>query len=401
MGDLSFGDPSTLCTPSERQSLARRLADNTAQLTTASLTAMEQRLSWFFDVDAEHRSWITLVARAGIDGFVQWVAGDDEHFDPAGVFYAAPRALTRMISLQQTVELMRVTIDVVEEQVDKIMDARDREILRPAALVYSREVAFGAAEVYARAAETRGAWDARLEALVVDAIVRAETDETVISRASALGWSNAGKVCVAVGMAPATQQSSSHPEVRRHAERLGLDTLVAHQGERLVLVLGGQPVTDDAAAIALVRELAVLFATGPIVVGPVVEHLADASSSVRAAVSGLRAATAWPEGPRILSSDDLLPERVLSGDGHARRRVVVEVYRPLSESGGDLLQTCIAFLDNGGSVEATARSLFVHANTVRYRIKRILDVTGYNAAAARDAYVLRLALTLGRLGAQR
>ena len=36
-------------------------------------------------------------------------------------------------------------------------------------------------------------------------------------------------------------------------------------------------------------------------------------------------------------------------------------------------------------------------NTVRYRLKRILDVTGYSPADPRDAYVLRLALTLGRL----
>lgn len=61
------------------------------------------------------------------------------------------------------------------------------------------------------------------------------------------------------------------------------------------------------------------------------------------------------------------------------------------------MQTCVSFLDNGCSVEATARGIFVHANTVRYRLKRILDVTGYSPADPRDAYVLRLALTLGRL----
>ena len=48
-------------------------------------------------------------------------------------------------------------------------------------------------------------------------------------------------------------------------------------------------------------------------------------------------------------------------------------------------------------MEATARDLYVHANTVRYRLKRIQDVTGYSPTDARDAYVLRLAVTLGRL----
>jgi DNA-binding PucR family transcriptional regulator len=41
--------------------------------------------------------------------------------------------------------------------------------------------------------------------------------------------------------------------------------------------------------------------------------------------------------------------------------------------------------------------LFVHANTVRYRLKRIAEVTGMSPSEARDAYTLRLALTLGRL----
>ena len=55
-------------------------------------------------------------------------------------------------------------------------------------LRYSREIAFSAAEVYARAAEARGAWDARLEALVVDSILREELDPSLASRMSALGW---------------------------------------------------------------------------------------------------------------------------------------------------------------------------------------------------------------------
>ena len=60
--------------------------------------------------------------------------------------------------------------------------------MREAVLRYSREIAFAAAEVYAQAAEARGAWDARLEALVVDALLRGEADDSLRSRAAALGW---------------------------------------------------------------------------------------------------------------------------------------------------------------------------------------------------------------------
>ena len=131
--------------------------------------------------------------------------------------------------------------------------------------------------------------------------------------------------------------------------------------------------------------------------GPVVGDLLAANRSARAAIAGLRAAPAWPEAPRPVSSDDLLPERALAGDGHARRQLVSEIYQPLVEAGSGLLETLTAYLDTSGSIEATSRVLFVHANTVRYRLKRIAEVTGMSPSEARDAYTLRLALTLGRL----
>ena len=133
------------------------------------------------------------------------------------------------------------------------------------------------------------------------------------------------------------------------------------------------------------------------VVGPVVADLVRANVSARAAVAGLRAAPGWPEAPRPVTSDDLLPERALSGDGHARRQLVQEVYVPLLEADDPTLDTVSSFLDHGGSIEATARAMFVHANTVRYRLRRAAEITGLSVSDARHAYTYRVALTLGRL----
>ena len=96
-------------------------------------------------------------------------------------------------------------------------------------------------------------------------------------------------------------------------------------------------------------------------------------------------------------ADDLLPERVLTGDGPARRALVDRVHRPLEAAGGPLLDTVTTYLEAGGSLEASARLLFVHPNTVRYRLRRAIDVCGYDVTAPRAAYVVRLALALGRL----
>ncbi len=383
-----------------RASIAKRLAAVTGKMTTATIAEMETRYHWFRRLDAEHRSWITLVAQAGIDGFVRWFAAPGPQMPSTSeVFGSAPRELARKISLYQTVELVRTTIEVVESQIDQLMPKGDRPILHAAIGQYSREVAFSAAEIYARAAELRGAWDERLEALVVDAVLRGETDETVLSRASTLGWHSTASVVVVVGPAP-LEPAQALESIRHIAAIAGSDMLGAVQGDRMVVVLGGAGLNSPDRAVEIVRKFVTMFGPGAVIVGPPVEHLMDASTSTREAVSAYRAAAGWPEAPRPVASHDLLPERALSGDGHARRALANDIYEPLQAAGSGLLETLVTFLDHGLSVEAAARALFVHANTVRYRLRRIHEVTGYSPTDPRDAYALRLAITLGRLFAR-
>jgi len=59
--------------------------------------------------------------------------------------------------------------------------------------------------------------------------------------------------------------------------------------------------------------------------------------------------------------------------------------------------TAEAYLERAPSLEATARELFVHPNTVRYRLSRIAETTGFSATDPRGALALRLALILGRI----
>ncbi|MDF2745892.1 MAG: PucR family transcriptional regulator [Propionibacteriaceae bacterium] len=381
-----------------RASIGKRLSSVTGAMTTATIAEMESRHQWFQRLDAEHRSQITLVAQAGIDGFVKWFANPDPRGPTTSeVFSSAPRELTRKISLHQTVELVRTTIDVVEAEIDELMPKGDRPVLHAAIVQYSREVAFAAAEIYARAAELRGAWDARLEALVVDAVLRGETDETVLSRASTLGWRSAAPVVVVVGSAPELEPALALEAIRHASVIRGADMLGAVQGDRMIIVLGSSAFTSADLAADVVQTFTGDFGPGPIVVGPPVEHLMEAASSTREALSGFRAAVGWPEAPRPVTAKDLLPERALAGDGHARRELARDLYDPLLAAGGGLLETLVTFFDQGSSIEAASRALFVHANTVRYRLRRIHEVSGYSPTDPRDAYALRLALTLGRL----
>ena len=372
-----------------RVSIAKRLAGVTGAMTTVTVAEMESRHHWFRRLDAEHRSWITLVAQAGIDGFVKWFASPEPRApSTADIFGSAPRELARRISLYQTVELVRTTIDVVESQIDEVMPKADRPFLHAAIVQYSREVAFSAAEVYARAAELRGAWDERLEALVVDAVLRERPTRRCCPgprpwagtpRPAWWSWSGRRRTWSRRWRwSPSgTPPPSPAPTCSVPSRATGWWSCSAAPA---------WPATEH--ALVVVGKFAHLFGPGAVVVGPPVEHLMDAAASTREALAGYRAAAGWPEAPRPVAADDLLPERALSGDGHARRTLAKNIYDPLFAAGGGLLETLVTFLDQGLSVEAAARSLFVHANTVRYRLRRIHEVTGYSPTDPRDAYAL-------------
>jgi hypothetical protein len=366
-------------------------------LATATTNRLEESLPWYAEMPPARRSAVGLVAQAGITSFIQWY--EDPNSTPwiaADIFAAAPRELLRSVSLTQTLQLIRVTVEVTEEKV-----AGRGEHLREAILLYSREVAFAAADVYARAAEARGLWDARLEALVVDSILTGEADEELPSRIAALGWHGHGEVAVLVGTTP---PQFDVDQLRRTARKLGVDVLIGVQGSRLVLVIGRAQLRgqDDTAAqlpfLQIARHLEPGFGSGHLVLGPAIPALVEASQSARAALAGFAVASSWRHAPRPVEADDLLPERAVAGDPLAKSTLVERIYRPLQAHSTDLVTTLWSYLDNGRSLEATARELFVHPNTVRYRLKRVSEVIGWDATGPREALILQTALILGAIG---
>lgn len=386
-------------TKAETLAWLRRIS---GELATVTLRKLEEDLPWYANMPPGRRSAVGLVAQAGISSFISWY--DDPRSTPwiaADVFGAAPRELLRSVSLQQTLQLIRITVEVVEERI------KDRgNDLREAILLYSREIAFASADVYARAAEARGLWDARLEALVVDSILSGEADDELPSRIAALGWHGHGEVAVLVGTTPPQVDVD---QLRRAARHMAADVLIGVQGGRLVLVIGrsqsrSQEAEDDSigtAAALTFREIAQnlepLFGSGHLVLGPEVDTLVEASRSARAALAGFAVARSWRKAPRPVHADDLLPERALAGDPIARTTLIEKVYRPLNAHSTELVTTLWCYLDNGRSLEATARELFVHPNTVRYRLKRVSEVIGWDATGAREALILQSALILGSI----
>ena len=380
----------------------KRLERAAGKLSTAAIARMDENLSWYRNMPPEHRSWIGLVAQAGIAAFTEWFRHPEApQAISTDVFGTAPRELTRAVTLRQTVEMIRTTIEVVEEAIDEVASPGGEDGLREAVLVYAREIAFATAQVYAQAAEARGAWDARLEALVVNSLLSGDADEGVLSRAAALGWGSPDRVMVVMGSAPAGDSELVVEAIRRASRHAKLHVLTGVLGSRLVVVVGdgGRKPERVFDPVPAARALIGQYAAGPVVIGPIVGDLLSATRSAQAAAAGLKACAAWPDAPRPVLADDLLPERALAGDPAARRQLVEEIYTPLDEAGSALLDTLSVYLEQASSLEGAARMLFVHPNTVRYRLRRVTDVTGYAPSDVRSAFTLRIALALGRLQA--
>ena len=368
------------------------------ELKTAVLHQLNTALPWFRELPANQRASLGQIAQQGLSTFADWFEHSEKTVQTSvqgillSVFGNAPSELSRTVSLQQAVQVLRTVLHVVEAQLPAIVADADKAGARYAVVFYSREIAFALAEVYARAAETRGSWDARLEALLLDSILAGDRADEIRSRAAAAGWKSTHGITVMVGHPDQLDEPQLVAQLREIAARAKLEILIGVLSDRLAIVLGS--VNDIEADTRTIQRG---FASGPIVYGRIVDSLVDAPLSAQEALEGFTAAPAWPAAPRPVSAAELLPERALNGDATARAALTSQVYRPLAQAGHSLLETVDVYTTSGASLEATARQLFIHANTVRYRLKRVSELTGWDPTSPRDAYVLQVALMTGRL----
>jgi len=377
------------------ESTLRRLKQYSGRLSTQAVQAMEERLPFFGALEASQRASVQLVVQAAVVNFVEWMRNPDSEVSyTAQAFELVPQDLTRKIALAQTVEMVRVTMEFFEEVVPLLARTQEQlTALTVGILRYSRDLAFAAAASYADAAEARGSWDSRMEASVVDAVVRGDSGPELLSRAAALNWDTTAPATVVVGTPPPGQEELAAHNIREIALRHDRAALADVHGTWLIAVVSGRISPTD----KFLGELLTSFSDGPVVIGPTAPMLSAAHHSAAESIAGMNAVVGWTGAPRPVSARELLPERALLGDTAAITALHTEIMQPLADAGPALTETLDAFLDSGGAIEACARKLFVHPNTVRYRLRRIADFTGRDPTLPRDAYILRVAATVGRL----
>ncbi|MFF0818249.1 PucR family transcriptional regulator [Rhodococcus sp. NPDC003318] len=379
--------------------LLRRVKQFSGRLSTEAVASMQTQLPFFADLDADQRASVQLLVQTAVVNFLEWLqnpADNDIRFS-LDAFQVIPQDLARRLTLRQTVDMVRVAMEFFEQWLPALA-RNDQQLiaLTEAVLRYGRELGFTAASVYASAAESRGAWDTRLEALVVDAVVRGDTGPDMLSRAATLNWDANAPATVLVGTPPPDQGVSVVGTVHTVAQRHNRAALAVVQGSRLVAVVSGdiKPAPENRPFLG---DLLATFSPGPVVIGPTTGTLGAAHFSAVEALAGMDAVAGWRGAPRPVHAGELLPERALLGDRAALEALNEHLVRPLQAAGSALADTLDAYLDCGAAVETCARQLFVHPNTVRYRLKKIAEITRRDPTNPRDAYVLRIAATVGRL----
>jgi sugar diacid utilization regulator len=100
---------------------------------------------------------------------------------------------------------------------------------------------------------------------------------------------------------------------------------------------------------------------------------------------------------RLTLFDDLGVYQVLAtaNDSASLERFVHEWLGALMDydatHGSQLVMTLSEYLDRGGNYDATARALLVHRNTLKYRLRRIRDVSGHDLGIPDTQFNLQLA----------
>lgn len=239
--------------------------------------------------------------------------------------------------------------------------------------------------------------ESTLSRLAFECLLSGVTDQRVTSLLNIIGW-HGDFSCFAIGGTPKDLLGATFATMQTTIRNLGGSSpLVGVYGSFAILCARSQSAVSPEVVCTNISSS--FSADHAVYISPIRVGVEGASHVIRETVYSLQAAPSLVHPPRPLRADDVLPERALLGDDYAREELYCNVYQVLHGENEDdpTFRTVSTFLEYGGSLELTAKELSIHPNTVRYRLKRAAETTGWDATDPRDAFVLNTALAIGRM----
>jgi PucR family transcriptional regulator, purine catabolism regulatory protein len=260
-----------------------------------------------------------------------------------------------------------------------------------------------------------GDTERRLAGDVLDAIVSGELSGTELARRLGPFGLSDRVAAIVLGRdgeartAPASLEAALWTALREEATT----ALVASVGPSACALVAGGPDEELFALGERVAAVAESELDGSVQVGiGRAMPLADARRSfhearcaleaiglgIAAGSNGNGSGPASPPRPRVATYKDLGSFQLLLSlqDEEALRLFCDSILGPIEESegpyGGELMRSLEAFIEENGQWERAARRLYCHRHTLRYRIRRVEELTGRNLSSARDRIEFWLAL---------
>jgi hypothetical protein len=163
----------------------------------------------------------------------------------------------------------------------------------------------------------------------------------------------------------------------------------------LQLGLISLPVESDGSVMTVLQK----SATARTGVSPPYRSLSETPRALQLARTALVTVPAGRTEVQVFDSSPLAG--MMAMDPREGRRVAHQVLGPVLALPGDdravLLDTLEAYLDHGGSAEQAGDVLHCHPNTVRYRLRRLQELTGRSLSDPRQASELAAAAYAVRL----
>jgi PucR family transcriptional regulator, purine catabolism regulatory protein len=234
--------------------------------------------------------------------------------------------------------------------------------------------------------------------VLTEALTGRLSEEELAMRLRPFGIGHSAAVLVFSGPdgAPAPQ---AEPELDRFLADAGVGALVASRDRLLCAVVDARDGVDPVALAGRAREAVAhdgeslrAAASRAAPVGSLRRTFHEARCALEAA------ALANGASPPVASYRDLGAFQLLLSlqDDEALRLYCDSVLGPLEsasgEYGDELIRSLEAFIEQNGQWERAARELYCHRHTLRYRIRRVEQLTGRDLSNARDRIEFWLAL---------
>ncbi|MFF2029359.1 PucR family transcriptional regulator [Arthrobacter sp. NPDC058192] len=240
----------------------------------------------------------------------------------------------------------------------------------------------------------------RLSRDLVDELVCGMDGAIAGIRTEALGYDISGPqhVLVAEWQPPRTDDTVV-VALRRTFLELRRSALVSRRSDMAVAVVRGDPLGAEVFTVAarILRS-----ATGAMGIGGPSLDAAQIPRSFSEALHALHIRAGSSDRYGVTRFNQLGIYRILdTAGGEDLAGYVDEWLGTLQHAdhsrGSDLVQTLAQYLDHGGNYDSTAESLTIHRSTLRYRLKSIRQITGFDLADPETRLNLHVATRAWRI----